>query len=81
MSRLLIIELAQGLRLGFSLLDTPVTELWLERFKAAQVYPLDHPDRFYGFGSLEQESVRALDQINRCIDKINAHRPWPNNPV
>lgn len=75
MSRLLIIELEQGLRLEFSLLDTPIADLWLERFEAAQAYPLDHPNRFYGFGTRDQENARALEQINHCINRINSHQP------
>jgi hypothetical protein len=37
-------------------------------------WPLDHPDRFYGFCTLEQEQNRAQDFIQQCIDTINAHR-------
>lgn len=74
MSRHLVIELELGLQLEFALLDSPLAELWLERFQAAQVYPLDNPDRFYGFGTAQQERDRALAYLNQCIDTINGHQ-------
>lgn len=81
MSRLLVIELEQGLRLEFSLLDTPIAELWIERFNAAQAYPLDHPNRFYGFGTDEQERSRALEQILSCVRTINEYQNVITRPI
>jgi hypothetical protein len=71
----LVIRLGQDgdLTLQFQIRDTPLAQLWVERMQARGHYPLDHPDRFYGFGTLEQEQARAVDYIQRCIATINAH--------
>jgi hypothetical protein len=37
-------------------------------------YPIDDPQRFYGFDTLEEEENKALLMINDCIDIINSHR-------
>lgn len=74
MPRHLVVELELGLQLEFALLDSPIADLWLDRFQAAQAYPLDHPDRFYGFGTHDQERERALEYLNRCISTINQHQ-------
>jgi hypothetical protein len=67
------VELAHTFDLRFRVLDTPVAELWLERMSCRDPYPLDHPDRFYGFDSTEVEEDRAVQQIQQCIDTINSH--------
>jgi hypothetical protein len=36
---------------------------------------MDNPDRFYGFGTAQQEQQRAVDMIQQCIATINAHDP------
>ena len=59
--------------LRFQIRATPVAQLWVERMQARGHYPLDHPDRFYGFGTLEQEQLRAVEYIQQCIATINAH--------
>jgi hypothetical protein len=71
------------LTLEFQLLDSPIAELWVERMNSRGQYPLDHPDRFYGFNSLEEEVKRAEHYIQRCINTINAYqimieRPFTN---
>lgn len=63
------------LELKFQIRDTPVAQLWVERMQARGHYPLDHPDRFYGFGTLAQEQARAVEYIQNCIATINAHDP------
>ena len=57
--------------LEFNLLDTPVTDLWVERMMVRDKYPLDNPNRFYGFDSQAQEESRALAMIQFSIDTIN----------
>ena len=71
------------LTLKFQLLDNPFTPLWLERMSARADYPLDHPDRFYGFDTQEEEIKRAEFYIRRQIDIINQYqliidRPFTN---
>lgn len=71
----LVIVLGQNdpLTLKFKIRNTPVADLWLERMQCRGTYPLDHPDRFYGFGTPEQEQARAAFIIQQCIDTINSH--------
>ena len=71
----LLIHLSQGLTLQFQIRPTPLAELWVERMQARGNYPLDHPDRFYGFGSQLEERIRAEIMIKRCITTINQHTP------
>jgi hypothetical protein len=71
----LSIELDNTFTLKFGVLDTPVAQLWLDRMTNRDQYPLDHPDRFYGFNSYQDEVDRALLMINNCIDTINNHDP------
>lgn len=65
---------ADPLTLQFQIRNTPVADLWLDRMQNRHTWPLDHPDRFYGFNTLEQEQARAQAFIQQCIDTINAHR-------
>ena len=69
--------------LEFRLLDSPITELWIERMQTRRSYTLDDPNRFYGFNSQAEEITIATKMITRCIDTINAHqliihRPFTN---
>lgn len=76
----LIIRLGQSgsLTLKFQIRNTPVAHLWIERVQSRAQYMLDHPDRFYGFGTLESEQARAVSMIQQCIDTINSHVPIIN---
>lgn len=73
----LVIVLGQHdpLTLEFKIRDTEIARLWVERMMSRANYPLDHPDRFYGFNSAEIEQQRAADIIQQCISIINAHLP------
>jgi hypothetical protein len=73
----LYIDLAgqDTLTLKFQLLDSPFAHIWIERMNSRGNYPLDHPDRFYGFNSQEEEIKRAEQYIQSCIDTINHFRP------
>lgn len=70
----LYIELGD-LTLKFDILDNPLAKLWLERMALKDQYPLDHPDRFYGFNTVQKEQARALEMINASIATINNYRP------
>lgn len=70
----------KDLLLKFRLRDTPVTNLWIDRMQSRGNYPLDHPDRFYGFGTLEQEQARAVSYIQSCITTINSHETIIHRP-
>lgn len=68
------------LTLEFQLLDSPFTELWVERMNSRGDYPLDHPDRFYGFNSPEEEVKRAEHYIQDCVKTINAYQSIIERP-
>jgi len=71
---ILSVEL-DDLKLDFNIFDNPVAQSWVDCMLAKDQYPLDHPDRFYGFNSIEQEQARALAMIHASIDTINNHSP------
>jgi hypothetical protein len=75
MSQRLVITLADNFELCFSIRDTPLAKRWLERMHQRHTWPMDNPDRFYGFGTTEQEQDRAVNMIQQCIATINAHDP------
>ena len=79
---LLYIDLAgqDTLTLKFQLLDNPFTPLWVERMNNRGNHPLDHPDRFYGFNTQEEEIQRAEFYIQRQIDTINQYQQIINRP-
>lgn len=62
------------LTLEFQLLNSPLTELWVERLNARDPYPLDHPNRFYGFNDHQTEIQRAEYYIQECISTINKYQ-------
>ena len=66
--------------LQFQIRNTLVAQLWVERMQARSSYPLDNPDRFYGFGTPQQEQLRAVTYIQQCIDTINSHQLVINRP-
>ena len=78
----MLIRLGQDgdLTLQFKIRSTPVAELWVERMQARGSYPLDHPDRFYGFGTPAQEQTRAVEYIQSCIAIINSHEVIIHRP-
>lgn len=80
--RYLAIELGQQnpITLRFLIRRNPIAALWLERMENRRQWPLDHPNRFYGFDTLEQERQRAEDYVQQCIDAINNHRPLITRP-
>jgi hypothetical protein len=73
MPQYLCIEFAGDFLLKFRLLESPIANLWIERMQSRGQYPLDHPNRFYSFDSLQVETTRAESMIQQCINIINAH--------
>jgi hypothetical protein len=62
--------------LRYRLRDHSVVHKWIGRVEQAQAkYHIDNPGRFYGFGSIEQQTAYALEQMNLCIDTINRYQP------
>lgn len=63
------------LTLHFKIRDTHMAQLWTERMSYRNAWPLDHPDRFYGFGTAEQQREQAVQMIQQCISVINQWQP------
>jgi len=62
--------------LPFLLEDNSVVPKWICKVvQAKELYSIDDPERFYGFGSVEQQQKNAINKINNCVDVINSHRP------
>lgn len=63
--------------LEFGIRQTPPAQSWAEKVQLAKKlnYPIDDPERFYGFGSLVDQQHHAIDLINNCIDTINKYKP------
>jgi hypothetical protein len=74
MSQRLVITLADNFELCFKIRQTPLAELWLERMSQRHAWPMDNPDRFYGFDTAQQERDRAVDMIQQCIVTINSYQ-------
>lgn len=66
--------------LNFKIRSSPIAELWLERMRERMAWPMDHPDRFYGFGTPQQERERAVADIECCIATINQWDPIIHRP-
>ena len=74
MSQRLVITLDDNFELCFNIRKTPLAELWIERMSHRHAWPMDNPDRFYGFGTVQQEQDRAVGMIQQCIATINDHQ-------
>ena len=75
MSQYLVIKLGNNdFELRFRIRSTPLAALWLERMHKRHAWPMDNPDRFYGFGTAQQEQDRAVGMIQQCIAAINTHQ-------
>jgi hypothetical protein len=64
-----------NVNLVFEVESTPIADLWLERMSIRDSWPMDNPDRFYGFNTIEEETDRAISTMQQCIDTVNAYRP------
>ena len=75
-SEYLIITLGNNhiIDLKFRIRPTALSALWLDRMQHRYQYPLDHPDRFYGFDDPATEKSRAVSMIQRCIIIINNYK-------
>jgi hypothetical protein len=64
---------ADQITVDYLLRDTPVVEKWIDRVRLAQQsgYSIDDPQRFYGFGSLQEQIDSALTTINDLIQQLN----------
>lgn len=67
-------NLSDTVTLQYKLRDHAVTKKWIDRLLLAQQqYSIDAPNRFYGFGSIAEQTADAINRINQCIAQINSH--------
>lgn len=65
---------ADTITLTYKLRDHNVVHKWTERVKQAQqLYNIDDPGRFYGFGSIKEQTEYALEQLYKCCNTINQY--------
>jgi len=63
------------LELQFRVLDNPIAQLWLECMSRREQWPMDDPERFYGFNTQDEDQRIALAKIQECILGINSWQP------
>lgn len=62
------------LHLRYKVKETNIAAKWAERLSAAQQqYSIDAPDRFYGFGPLNEQIASAIKQINQVVDELASY--------
>lgn len=72
-------ESTDTITLEYRLRDYPIVQKWVDKVQLADsLYDIDDRNRFYGFGSLQEQRDRALVDINLCITMINLHKPVIN---
>ena len=84
--KLLHVEFGQDsdrLILSFRVRDSNLARRWVRKVRAAQRlrYPIDEPERFYGFNSAKKEQQHALDHINQQIATINSYQKIINREL
>ena len=69
-------NLSDTFTLEYRLRDNSIVSRWCQQVEKAQSkYSIDDPGRFYGFGSVQEQTKDAIDQINNCIKTINKFEP------
>ena len=76
------LDLSDSIKLQYKLREHAVTKKWVSKLIHAQTqYNIDAPDRFYGFGTIEEQTIDAIIRINQCIAIINLHQPIINKTL
>jgi hypothetical protein len=78
----LVLELGHDdpIHLRFAVRNNPIAHAWLERMSQRDLWPMDDPERFYGFDSEEKEQQRAEHLIQQCVKTINDYQPIIQKP-
>ena len=60
----------------FNIKPTQIAQKWAKRVQLAQAsgYPIDNPDRFYGFGPIEEQEAQAVAHMKMLTDQISKLR-------
>lgn len=69
------INFGKDFSLTFDIERNSIAELWLEKMSERHKWPLDDPERFYGFNTEEQDREIATNKLKDCIRIINAYQP------
>lgn len=70
------IQYGSDFTLDFRILEHQFTPHWVDRvLKAQEQYPIDDPNRFYGFGEQQEQINNSIIRINQCINVINDYKP------
>lgn len=69
------IRFGSNFELAFETEPTEIAELWLAKMSQRNRWPLDDPERFYGFGTPTEEGNKAVQRIQECIQIINNYQP------
>ena len=68
------------LSFDFAINQSPITDVWLERMSIRSRWPMDNPDRFYGFNSYESEKTKAFELMQHSISVVNNYKPIIEKP-
>lgn len=73
-------DLSDTIVIDYRLRKNTVVPKWIERVLLAQEqYPIDHPNRFYGFGTLEKQTADAINEINKIVEFLDKDCGMPIN--
>lgn len=72
---LMTITFGDDYHLEFDIESTPLSELWLEKMAQRNQWPLDDPERFYGFDDQDTAIKKAEQRLHECVEIINNYEP------
>jgi hypothetical protein len=62
--------------LRYELRNNEFVPRWVKCLQLAQKqYPIDDPNRFYGFGTIEEQREKSIAMVSHCVDVINEFKP------
>lgn len=68
-------NLSDTIVIKFKLRSDEVVGKWIAKVLEAQAsYPIDDPQRFYGFNDFKTEEANAMYKMHQCIDTINSYK-------
>jgi len=68
--------------LRYKVHDTELGKKWTDRLVAGMQYPIDHPDRFYGWVSKRSELAHSVKKLLDAVETVNTHQriiPLPSD--
>lgn len=69
------IRFGKDFNLTFDVEKNLLGDLWLEKMRQRESWPLDDNERFYGFNSEERDREIATNKLLVCIQTINSYDP------